>query len=322
MTSVINWIDVQIDYFDSPPDFLTHLHYVQFIQQTSKGLSLSFNQKLKKRLCRVNKNFDKKITLIRLTLENIKQEYETILKEPEFAQVCVSWISVKSYYLLFNLLMILRYLITMDDNSFICGHKQLLREFIGYLERNEIVFSEEKLNRVYSGSKLLVLKIKPGANIKGLNFDPEERCMQLLKKLLSYKEEDYKREEKIKTLRKKNDRNKINNFRQKTKVNLFAFFYWYRIKANYRDLEFLNKEIKAYEFNLFYSEYFKLTTNFYNAFRNLINEIALIRIVKNVLPSNNKNAKTKNKVECKYCKHKIIGEPGEVCPKCETIHIV
>ena len=66
-------------------------------------------------------------------------------------------------------------------------------------------------------------------------------------------------------------------------MNLCEFFYWYRIKANYRDLEFLNKDISGYKFSEFYRNYFELTLTFFNTFKNLINALAKIRLGKIIL---------------------------------------
>jgi hypothetical protein len=284
MTLPSGWTVIKEDYLSTNPlDFLTHLNYVKFMRLLSNKISLEIKPRLKKRFPKKDSRIDKKATLIKLILQNLEQEYTSIKKEPDFAQVCTSWISVKSYYLLFNLTMILRYLMTFDGNSFNCSHIKLLNEFTGHLQRGEVLFSEPKLNKVCTGEDALSEKIRPGANIKSRSFDPEERCNQLFKKIEQYKEENFRREKKIVNLRKKVDRQAVYGFRQKTRICLFQFFYWYRIKANYRDLEFLNRKISEENFYEYYSECYNLTKNFYKAFQNLIDEISTIRFGKNIL---------------------------------------
>ncbi len=61
------------------------------------------------------------------------------------------------------------------------------------------------------------------------------------------------------------------------------FFYWYRIKSNYRDLEFLDKDIDDKQFRNFYKNYFELTISFYEALKKLINVLSKIRLDKEIL---------------------------------------
>lgn len=226
---------------------------------------------------------DKKITLINLTLKSLEQEYDIIQNEPEFAQVCVSWISVKSYYILFNLLIIFRYLIAQDQSSFYVSHHILQKEIVYLIKRGDLKFSESKFNQVLDGRSAISLKIKAGANIRQTAYDIEERTQQILKKIEAYKEEDYRIQKHIKTIRKKKDKNLVMLFRGKCNINLIEFFYWYRIKANYRDLEFLNKKIAIDKFVDYYNEYYQLTQNFHSAFKTLINKMALVRYSNEIL---------------------------------------
>ena len=70
---------------------------------------------------------------------------------------------------------------------------------------------------------------------------------------------------------------------RKSKVALFEFFYWYRIKVNYRDLEFISSEVTPEEFQQFYEDYYLLTINFYKAFRGCINNLSQARAGVNLL---------------------------------------
>jgi len=122
------------------------------------------------------------------------------------------------------------------------------------------------------------LKIKAGANIRIVNFSLKERIVQILKKLIDYKLQEFQRKEGIKNFRSKINREKKKQFLQNNTVNIFEFFYWYRIKANYRDLEFLNKDISSKQFSNFYKNYFELTINFLNTFVPILNKLAEIRL--------------------------------------------
>jgi len=64
---------------------------------------------------------------------------------------------------------------------------------------------------------------------------------------------------------------------------MYEFFYWYRIKSNYRDLEFLDKDIDDGQFKDFYKNYFKLTISFYEALKKMINNLSKMRLSKEIL---------------------------------------
>ncbi len=98
--------------------------------------------------------------------------------------------------------------------------------------------------------------------------------MQILKKLADYQLEEFKRIKDIRNFRSKKNRQIRQDFLATNTVNIFEFFYWYRIKANYRDLEFLNQEISDEEFSDFYQNYYQLAVSFYKCFRELINELS------------------------------------------------
>ena len=214
-----------------PPDFSTHLNYVSYMNTLSKNVNLSCNLSIKNRI-KESKILKKKINLLKLTLNSIKGEYQTIQKNPDYAEVCVSWISVKSYYLIFNLMLILNYLIAGQEISFDSTHKELIRKFKECIKREEFSFNKRIFNTSFKCSKIMNFKIKQGANIKILNIDSAERLIQILKKIVKYKFEDFQRKEKIKNFRSKKNKQKKKEFLKNNTVNIWEFFYWYRIKAN------------------------------------------------------------------------------------------
>jgi hypothetical protein len=196
----------------------------------------------------------------------------------------VPWIAVKSYYLIFNLLLVLEYLISTQESSFNVSHDGLLKKFKTRLKERQIVFNEDIFNTNFQCSKIGNLKFKPGSNLKtvGINLK-KERVPQVFKKLVSYKIEDFQRKEKIKNFRSKKAREKKKEFLEKNTVNMCEFFYWYRIKSNYRDLEFLDKDIDDRQFKNFYKNYFELTISFYKALEKLINVLSKTRLGKEIL---------------------------------------
>ncbi|MGB2762129.1 MAG: hypothetical protein WBC21_01155 [Minisyncoccales bacterium] len=263
---------------EHPADFMTHLNYVSCLNDLSKSLVVKCNINLKNRLPET-KNLSKKIRLINLVKRNLDEEYKLILRDPGFAEICVPWIAVKSYYLFFNLFLTLEYLITGEERSFFNSHHGVLENLKRHIRNKELEFNKTQFNKIYKGGSILKWKAKPHANIKITSPNTQERFFQIIKILMRYYIEDFKRKEKLKTLNCK----KGKSFLNKSNINICEFFYWYRIKSNYRDLEFLDKDISDDWFSDFYRNYFELTSNFYKTIQNLINNLSKIRLNKMVL---------------------------------------
>jgi len=268
----IKWIKIETD----DQDFRTHSNYVAFFNDITKNLkiktSVNFHSEIKKPISAL----DKKIRLTKLIHSALVEENKIIRAIPEYAIPASSWIAVRSYYLLFDLLLITKYLISCDPNAFGASHSEIQDFIKKSIERKCFSFNVEKINKMHNIRDILIWSApQKGFNLERINIDPEIRYLQLIKKLAKYRKEEYKRRLKITTLRGKN-KNKFEN----SKINICEFFYLYRIKSNYRDLEFLSRNIDTSEFINFYNNYFKLTQNFYNAFSVFINYLLKIRIKK------------------------------------------
>lgn len=284
MSGLDKWIKIRNEEYklNYPPDFLTHLNYVSCLNDVSKNISISTNLSLKSKL-KENKALNKKITLIKLTLESIDGEMKTIVKNPEYAELCVSWISVKSYYLIYNMMLIVDFLISGNEFSLNSGHIEIMNRFKKYLERKILLFCFDIFNINHDCSAILKLNFVPGTNIKINNPNLQDRCSQILKKLLDYKLDNLKRSDHLKNFRSNHAKEIKERYIKSETINLLEFFYWYRIKANYRDLEFLNKDLTSDKFEDFYQNYFELTGNFYKALRDLINSLSMVRFNKEIL---------------------------------------
>lgn len=269
---------IHIEKYDYPPDFVTHLNYVTLLNQLSNQLKITYDKNIQHGIP-YHKIIKSKTTIIRLTYRNLEWEHKIIKLNSEYAPVCVSWISVKTYYILYNLCLLLKFLITGNLTAFNSSHTSILSDFKNYLLRKEITFSEVKFNNVYFLKDISELKTSSGVNIKRKlsDEDKEIRYYQILKKLMKYNIEEWKRQNRINNFRSKQNNKQLNDFLCNKEICICDFFYWYRIKANYRDLEFLNKDISDKQFVDFYINYFELMNNFYIAYKTLINNLAIIR---------------------------------------------
>lgn len=267
----------------NPPDFITHLNYVKCLKTISDGLNLECKLDIRGKIQNENRILKKKINLIKLIKRSLDEEYKMIELNPGFGEVCVLWIAIKSYYLIFNLLLVLDYFISASESSFNFTHYGLLKKFKDRLDNQEIVFSKQIFNINFNCFWIIKLNIRKGYNLKIFNVDLNESILQVLKKLVLYKIEDFQRKEMIKNFRSKRAREKRKAFLENNSVNICEFFYWYRIKSNYRDLDFLNKDLGDRQFKDFYKNYYELTNSFYQSLITLINILSKTRLNKGIL---------------------------------------
>ena len=252
-------------------DFDTHAYYLEFMREQSDSLKVKVNIKEKK-LNNLDKSLVTKVSLLKLTLKNIEAEKNQIDSYPEYSVVCSSWISVKSYYLVFNLFIILEYLIRADSSYLNPSHTAVHNCLKDLIESNILVLNNQYFRKVISTREALDWNAPLYSNVKP-NIATSVRSKQVLKILARYSKEKYK-------IDNKNSRligtNKL-SFEKKT-VNLCEFFYHYRIKANYRDMEFMDKGVQLEKFINFYNDYYELTINFHSAFCEAINFVAMRRV--------------------------------------------
>lgn len=260
------------------PEFVTHSNYVSSLSGFATNLNVnivsSSNSVLHEPAA-----LRKKIKLIQLTHKNLIEEMRSIESTIEYSQVCVSWLPVKSYYLYFNLLLTLHYLITGNDDCFNLDHKKLHQKQNELLRSGAIAFSEARFNKLYSGNEIISWQIPAASNLIRGAVDLAIRNKQIIKKLYEYKRQDYK---KIKGIKRLAGQAKI-DFNNSVCLSLSDFFYIYRIKANYRDMEFIDMGVPAIDFYKFYKDYFSLTMNYYDSLKNAINSLSTQRLGRDIL---------------------------------------
>lgn len=254
-------------------EFRTHSNYLNFISELSSGLIIIPSVTPTTRLSVIPVLVKKKISLTLLTFNNIDLEMDQINKFRDYAQICSSWIPVKSYYLFFNLVLILEWLIDDDIKWLTQTHEAVNRRLKDLIRNKEINFSEPCFNTIIPAVSVSSWKIPSGSNMVIGNPDPKTRYRQIIKKILDYKKDDFKRRRNIKRLVGINN----TNFLTSTNINLWEFLYWYRIKANYRDMEFLESGVDISDFYIYYLNYHTLCCNLHEAFINEINRISTLK---------------------------------------------
>lgn len=282
MNVEINWSEIEV-IPSTPPKLRTHLNYVIFMKEFSDKLEIKLNFNINSK-SKFKKTFlSKKLKLIRIIKENLDDEYKKAIQEKEFAKICSLWIPVKSYYLIFNQLLVLCALINDEEGNLDYSHKRVIANFSKMLKENKISFNKTGFNQVYTCKEINNFKTKIGDNLRKKDVEEELRIRGILKKLCSYKFESYCRENGVKDRKKKKDREKCVLFFDNYEISLFEFFYWYRIKANYKDLSFLDQNVHSGDITQFYENYYLLTINFYNSLKNLINEVSQRRVGEKII---------------------------------------
>ncbi len=279
--TMVNLRDIELA-SPMPPDFKTHLNYVSYMNNISKDLKVELNFNIDSKAPFTKSALLKKIRLVELIRESIDEEYKKAIKEKEFAKVCSMWIPVKSYYLIFNLLLILCVLINNEKGNLDYPHAKAISNFRNMIKSKKLLFNKNNLNLVLSCQEAIDFTSKSGDSLRD-NLDDDKRARSVLKKLCKYKFDDFCRYAGLREFRDLDSKKQKSKFFKDSEISLFEFFYWYRIKTNYRDLSFLDKEIYAGDIIKFYEGYYFLTINFHDALKKLINDISKIRLGEYIL---------------------------------------
>lgn len=248
----------------------THLNYIKCVCELMKGTTLQ-------NTCSVKKvpipNIDEKKNLIFLTKKSLNDEYKIVQIDQNYSYASTSWLSVKSYYLIFNVLLTLEYLFKIQRSVFRQGHSNCISEFTRKLKLREICFSEPILNQVFDQS-ILKHTVRTGANLSNRTI-PSDMYKMTIRKIAKYKFEDWKSKNQI-DLRKHSHKTRCNQYLKTFYVSIFDFSYLMRIRSNYRDFAFIENVTTA-ETAEYFTQFFKFTVYFVKALEDLKNNLIFLR---------------------------------------------
>ena len=260
--------------------FRTHSNYLGLMKELSMELTINERYSLKRSNKEVSDKLYRKLRLIETFKKSIDREFEEVIRFTELATISNTWIATKSYYLLFHMWIIVYCLILSEETRVNIGHKKI-NDFIKEgIESGGIWFSNEEFNQIYSYSEIDSLKVSPGGH---LGTDDEQTKRYLLRKIGKAKIEELKIKEGIASFRKIKYRLMREKLQSSQKNYLFEFFYVYRIKNHYRDLDFLSENNNTHSQLDYYEKYYKLTCNFYDATKKLINSLSKKRYGKGLI---------------------------------------
>jgi len=252
--------------------YQTHLNYINCLSRLTFGATLISAKNLRK----ANLPFlNTKDNLIKLTRQSLCDESAIVQIDKDYSYASTSWLPIKAYYLLFNILLKTEYLLSLDQKSFSKSHIWCVGEFTRKLEVREIQFSDAFLNQVFDSS-ILSYRVPPGANLS-TRTNSEDMYKIALRKIGKYKEEDWKKKHNI-NLRKLPDKDLYKKYLQnKFKVSIFDFAYFMRIRSNYRDFAFIDG-VSTDDTKKYFDCYFSFTMNLLRIFENLNIELANNRL--------------------------------------------
>lgn len=244
----------------SRASFRTHLNYIKCLKKLFADYTLSVSQTA------TSTKRDAEITrfkkLYKITLKSIDKDIELSREDSAFGVITAPWFPVKCYYALYYLESILVHLIDGCAYGFTKGgHAGIRKKMYGLVSSCCISFNQNDLNIVHNLTQVQNMPaINPGQNTKNDYWQKNECAQSVAKKLMEYKLHDAKIGRKW-NLHTKKDQAERKQFIAKEQLMLIDFFYWYRIKANYRDLDYID-----FENGIAFNEILEYLETYYEAF--------------------------------------------------------
>lgn len=194
--------------------------------------------------------------LASMTAASINGEKSACDSEKAYSQVVAPWLPVKCYYRLYYLESILMYLLNATTTGFgHGGHKSVRKALAAALESGAISFNGNGIDLAIASdwSTANSFRTTNGANISPSYYIDAGCKNSLRKKLTEYIELDWKQSNHIKDYRSRVAKTRKTAELHPKKFLLIDYFYWMRIKANYRDTDFLDfdnglSELDAYNY--------------------------------------------------------------------------
>jgi len=226
---------------NSKASFLTHLNYIKCLEKLLSNATFFASRVGTSPRHAADIARFKKLEVV--TRKSIRKDIELSREDSAFAVIAAPWFPVKCYYSLYYLESILVHLIDGTTSGFgKGGHTSVRKKIYNLVDSGVISLGTSELNRIYKLTDIQVFPaINPGQNARYDYWRKTECTNSVAKKLMDYKLHDAKLGKKW-NLHTKKHREEQKQFIFNEKLMLLDFFYWYRIKANYRDLDYIDFE--------------------------------------------------------------------------------
>jgi hypothetical protein len=258
--------------------FTTHNNYVRCLSKHVNGLTIStpLNPSQSLPISKLAK-FSK---LSEMTHESIRNEVAACFDVLEYTQVVAPWMPVKCYYRLYYLEAMMLYLLNGSEVGFFNGgHSGVRKSIKSLIENGDLVFSSSAFSQRETIGDALNHTIISGSNLSPTFFETEECTKSLRKKIAQYAEHDFKEKERIKNYLSRSNRDKRDIFYANKSVNITDFFYWMRIKANYKDTDYLDfaNDIYPSDAYMYVMRYATAQESYAYALKDFINKLKATR---------------------------------------------
>jgi hypothetical protein len=256
---------------DDRQAFDTHFNYADCLATLLQGATLQYVPKLERRSL---PDVDEKQNLISLTKRSLEQEHRLVEIDADYSYASTSWLPVKGYYLLFNFLLTVQYIIDCQSQSLRRSHEKCIRAYTRMLSRDELTFDPPILGSVFDRA-IFDHREEPGANLS--RRTPIDRRFQMaMAKGADYKLDDWKRRHNVPHFRTKEARRKRDEYLASFAFSIFEFPYYMRLRANYRDFAFI-EGIGRSETARYFRAYYDFIIGFADALEGLRRGLIAVR---------------------------------------------
>ena len=249
----------------------THLNYIKCLCNLVNGVSLKYTGSLRQGAV---PDIDEKKNLIGLTKKSLNDECKIVQIDADYSYASTSWLPVKSYYLIFNILLTIEYIFKLQKSIFRFSHSGCVDEFTRKLSSGEIQFSEPILNQVFDQA-ILNHTVRSGANLSSRTI-PSDMYKMAIRKIAKYKLDDWKQKNRI-DLRKLAHKTKCQQYLASFSVSIFDFPYYMRIRSNYRDFAFIDG-VSTTETADYFKTFFFFTAGFVKALEGMKKDLIGLRV--------------------------------------------
>lgn len=222
--------------------FDTHLNYIRRMSLITNNMTVEIP-----RLDSAPLNADKAAKfekLAEITMRNIVAERDACAEESAYALIAAPWISAKCYYALYYLEAVFLYYLEGSEVGFSNGgHAGVRKAITRHIKNGRIKLGgcehADDLGTVVTWQAATGFRTT-GSTISATYYTEADCSGSVRKKVAEYIEVDWKRSRGITAYRSNRHKAMRDTELHPKEFTILDYFYWWRIKTHYRDLDFLN----------------------------------------------------------------------------------
>jgi len=263
--------------------FRTHWNYIKCLNYIFTDLQISVNVSTSSYLDpEIAIRFER---LSQITKLSTLSDLASCRQETTYASVVAPWVPVKCYYRLYYLESIFLYFLSNDRRGFRNGgHTGVRKSLLNELEIGHISLinsSSSILSEISVWDTASNFNTSSGSNISGCYFMYPDCHKSIRKKMTEYIKIDWMQANRIENFRKLEARRLRDEKLKPKRFSLLDYFYWMRIKANYRDVDFLDfeQDVSSLDSFEYIKEFVETTEKYASALESTITQIKQARAI-------------------------------------------